>query len=162
MKSPQQMGRGRANDEQAMTSMIDVVFLLLVFFVWTSSFDLPETELPGQIAMASSPQADSGSAVRSAAGSSLSQRPESPRQSEIVVRIVEQTGQLSYRVGAVSLPTIAAVRDKLAVIARLPIETIVIVDPDDAVSVSGAVEVFDLARQLGFRRVVLAVEPAGS
>ena len=33
-----------------MTPMIDVVFLLLVFFVWTSSFDLPEFDLPSSLA----------------------------------------------------------------------------------------------------------------
>ncbi len=33
-----------------MTPMIDVVFLLLVFFIWTSSFDRPERDLRSQIA----------------------------------------------------------------------------------------------------------------
>ena len=36
--------------ELKMTPMIDVVFLLLVFFVWTSSFELPEFDLPSAIA----------------------------------------------------------------------------------------------------------------
>ena len=43
MKLPQ-----TSNDdslELKMTPMIDVVFLLLVFFVWTSSFELPEFEV---------------------------------------------------------------------------------------------------------------------
>ena len=36
--------------ELKMTPMIDVVFLLLVFFVWTTSFELPEFDLPGSLA----------------------------------------------------------------------------------------------------------------
>src|SRR6056297_257054 len=39
------------DEEFAMTSMIDVVFLLLVFFIWTSSFDRPEADLRGHVAM---------------------------------------------------------------------------------------------------------------
>ena len=44
----------RSNSQQSvgMTSMIDVVFLLLVFFVWTSSFDAPEQDMPGGLAVA--------------------------------------------------------------------------------------------------------------
>ncbi|MEM6366373.1 MAG: biopolymer transporter ExbD [Planctomycetota bacterium] len=34
----------------SMTNMVDVVFLLLVFFVWTSSFDIPDKDLPGPLA----------------------------------------------------------------------------------------------------------------
>ena len=41
---------GRSSMELKMTPMIDVVFLLLVFFLWTSSFDLPEFDLPSSLA----------------------------------------------------------------------------------------------------------------
>ena len=41
---------GEIDIDSAMTPMIDVVFLLLVFFVWTSSFDLPEFDLPSSLA----------------------------------------------------------------------------------------------------------------
>ncbi len=40
MKLPQHFSSDSM--ELKMTPMIDVVFLLLIFFVWTSSFELPE------------------------------------------------------------------------------------------------------------------------
>ena len=42
--------RGSSSDlDSAMTPMIDVVFLLLVFFVWTASFQIVEQILPSEI-----------------------------------------------------------------------------------------------------------------
>ena len=42
--------RGSENDiDSAMTPMIDVVFLLLVFFVWTASFQVVEFVLPSNM-----------------------------------------------------------------------------------------------------------------
>ncbi len=38
-----------------MTPMIDVVFLLLIFFVWTSRFDRPEEDLPARAALEALP-----------------------------------------------------------------------------------------------------------
>ena len=39
-------GRNKINPNFNMSSMTDIVFLLLIFFVWTSSFELPEFDLP--------------------------------------------------------------------------------------------------------------------
>ena len=52
--------RSNAFDLQ-MTAMIDVVFLLLVFFLWTSSFDEPEFDLSSALSL---PPVGSGNAVR--------------------------------------------------------------------------------------------------
>ena len=160
-----------------MTSMIDVVFLLLVFFVWTSSFDAPETQLPGRIAMSASATEDLATeelateepSTLKPSSSAAAQPKRKP--SEVVVRIVRQAGgghgetaqagrvgEVSYRVGAVSHATIEAVREKLTAIHRLPLESIVIIDPEDQVSVAQTISVFDLARQIGFAQVVLAVD----
>ena len=49
MKLPARSTSGSGYDIP-MTPMIDVVFLLLVFFVWTASFQLVENRLPGAIA----------------------------------------------------------------------------------------------------------------
>jgi biopolymer transport protein ExbD len=149
-----------------MTSMIDVVFLLLVFFVWTSSFDLPETNLPGSLAMAAKPE-EPPDAVRP-----TDTTPSSPiRNPEVVVQILADNaskssdkasaGSVSYRVGAIELPDISAVEAKLSRIAGLPISPTVIIDPEDSVSVADSIKIFDLARRLGFSRVLLAVEEPG-
>ena len=51
MKRPSQLvdRGGDTSMDAAMTPMIDVVFLLLVFFVWTASFQIIEQILPSQM-----------------------------------------------------------------------------------------------------------------
>ena len=52
MKRPSQLVDQRASAvdmDSAMTPMIDVVFLLLIFFVWTASFQIVEQILPSEI-----------------------------------------------------------------------------------------------------------------
>ena len=46
MRRPELHQRTRGDLEISMTPMIDVVFLLLVFFVWTASFQVVENMLP--------------------------------------------------------------------------------------------------------------------
>lgn len=156
MRTPSQTSGRRSNDELAMTSMIDVVFLLLVFFVWTSSFDRPETNLPGRIAMATQPQ-DSESSKRPSDVDTASAR----RSPELIVRIFQTTEGVAYRVGAVDLPDITALEAKLTRISGLAVSPLVIVDPEKAVSVADSIKVFDMARRLGFSQVLLAVDNPG-
>ena len=47
-KSPLVRRAGDIDIDKAMTPMIDVVFLLLVFFVWTASFQIIEHVLPSK------------------------------------------------------------------------------------------------------------------
>ena len=55
--SPYVDRRGDASMDSTMTPMIDVVFLLLVFFVWTASFQLAEQILPSQVSAQAGNQA---------------------------------------------------------------------------------------------------------
>ena len=48
-KSPLVRRAGDIDIDKAMTPMIDVVFLLLVFFVWTASFQIIEHVLPSKM-----------------------------------------------------------------------------------------------------------------
>ena len=50
MRRPRETVQSGPTDiDAAMTPMIDVVFLLLVFFVWTASFQIIEQALPSQL-----------------------------------------------------------------------------------------------------------------
>ncbi len=49
MRRPDLLNRGRRRLEIQMTPMIDVVFLLLIFFIWTSSFQIAEYALQSNI-----------------------------------------------------------------------------------------------------------------
>jgi biopolymer transport protein ExbD len=154
MQSPRR--RDVAVDEPGMTSMIDVVFLLLVFFVWTSSFDQPEFDLASQIAM---PASSIKALEADGAGAASAETPEPQiRREEIVVRIIARNEELRYMIGAVEATTLAELKAKLKTIAGLQLDPIVIVDPDDKVPMADCIAVFDEALLAGLKRVLFAVE----
>lgn len=143
----------QSNSQQSvgMTSMIDVVFLLLVFFVWTSSFDAPEQDMPGGLAVA-------------AESSSVSSQTLPPEQTndvpmeELILKI-ESTGSKSvqYVLGTTQFNSVISLRERLDAIAELGISPPVIVDPDGDVSMAITVATVDLVRLAGLDRVHLAV-----
>ncbi len=156
MQSPRR--RDVAVDEPGMTSMIDVVFLLLVFFVWTSSFDQPEFDLASQIAMpASSVKSIEAEGAGATSAETESTEPQIRRE-EIVVRIIARNEELRYMIGAVEATTLAEVKAKLKTIAGLKLDPILIVDPDDEVPMADCVAVFDEVLLAGLKRVLFAVE----
>ena len=49
MRYPSLLAQRRGLLEVAMTPMVDVVFMLLIFFVWTASFRVAELSLPSSL-----------------------------------------------------------------------------------------------------------------
>ncbi|MDG2219997.1 MAG: biopolymer transporter ExbD [Rubripirellula sp.] len=134
--------------ELKMTPMIDVVFLLLVFFVWTSSFEIPEFDLPSSIAQPP------------AGGTEISTDTPPPEAfDEIVVRLDRREAQLVIEVGSQSFPDIDALGIYLTEVLSLGVQPPVIVDPADQISMAVAVQVYDAARDAGADRVLFAAEP---
>jgi len=139
----------RANSfDLQMTAMIDVVFLLLVFFLWTSSFDKPEFDLASSLAL---PPVGNQSFVAE----------KSPVPfDEIVIRIVQSpNGIAEIRFNSVVMETIAELKTKLATVAEIGAQPAVIVDPDSDVTMETSIEVYDVARSAGFDRVLFTVAP---
>lgn len=131
-----------------MTPMIDVVFLLLVFFVWTSSFELPEFDLPSAIA-----EPPSG-----VASESTSSTPVEPFD-EVVITLSIKEGQTRINFNGQPIADAAAVTEKLSQIVSLGIQPPVIIDPADEVTMNVAVSVYDAARAAGVDRVLFAADP---
>jgi biopolymer transport protein ExbD len=131
-----------------MTPMIDVVFLLLVFFVWTSSFELPEFDLPSAIA-----EPPSG-------GSELSseQRPTEVFD-EIVIRLLMQDANVIIQLNGQTVDDIDALSTRIGAIIALGVQPPVIIDPAEQIRISSAVEVYDAARAAGADRVLFAAQP---
>lgn len=135
--------------EVKMTPMIDVVFLLLVFFVWTSSFELPEFDLPSAIA-------------EPPAGGSQANRNETPSVEvfeEIVIRVYREEASVAIEFNGQRVADIAAMKSRLREIIALGVQPPVIVDPADQITMNTAVEVYDAARAAGADRVLFAVRP---
>ena len=145
--------RPPANHDQGsleikMTPMIDVVFLLLVFFVWTSSFELPEFDLPSAIAET----ADAGSQTDSA----TPERPEPFDEIVIHIRNVDQHAEI--KLGHDSVSGSAELLARLTEIIELGVQPAVIVHPEATVKMATAIEVYDTARLAGFTRVLFAAK----
>ncbi len=135
--------------ELKMTPMIDVVFLLLVFFVWTSSFEIPEFDLPSAIA---EPPAG-GTEVSS------EQKPPTEVFDEIVIRLTQPEASLLIELNGQTVDEIDDLKQRLAEIIALGVQPPVIVDPSDEITMNVAVQVYDAARAAGADRVLFAAQP---
>ena len=134
--------------ELKMTPMIDVVFLLLVFFVWTSSFELPEFDLPGSLA-----ELPMGAAEAS------SETPPVENFDEIIIRRLWQVEGTKITLNGQELDRMSDIKDRLAEITSLGVQPPVIVDPDENVTMALAVQAYDAARSAGVDRVLFAAKP---
>lgn len=143
--------QGGATDlDSAMTPMIDVVFLLLVFFVWTASFQAVEHVLPSEMS--------------SLVGSEPSEiaEPKPPQDfKDIVLRIGWNGTQPSWRIDAQTYDSLAAVEAQLKAISQLDVGNKVIVHPESTVPLGYVIEAYDTAQVAGFNKLSFAVNPQG-
>ena len=140
--------RGSANADlnTAMTPMIDVVFLLLVFFVWTASFQTIEYVLDSQIAaqQGTNPTEDT-------------QLTPPTDNEDVLVRIESVAGELVWSVSQRSATSLADVKERLMRLADVDASVKVILHPDPEVPLEFVIGAFDAAQLAGFTQVVFAV-----
>jgi biopolymer transport protein ExbD len=130
-----------------MTPMIDVVFLLLVFFLWTTSFQPPEQYLQGQLASA-------------ADASGTSQEEDSAEFEAVVLRIESgDPEQPAWSINGRPQHDLAAARDTLQAVARIRSDVPVVIDPAASVVMGSVVEAYDAAREAGLTQIQFAVGP---
>jgi biopolymer transport protein ExbD len=143
--------RGSETDlDTAMTPMIDVVFLLLVFFVWTASFQIVEQILPSE--MSELIGSDSAENVE----------PPPPKDfDDIVVRIGWDGQTANWKINDQGLPSLAAVGQQLKTIAEIQVEATVILRPEPVVPLGNVIEAYDIAKLAGFEQISFAVNPQG-
>jgi len=145
--SPLVSGSANADLNTAMTPMIDVVFLLLVFFVWTASFQTIEYVLDSQ--------------VTSAQGTNTTEtaQPSPPTDfnEDIVVRIESEGGSLVWSVNRRAAQSLEDVKKRLNGLADVDTSAKVILHPDSAVPLEFVIGAFDAAQLAGFTQVAFAV-----
>ena len=130
-----------------MTPMIDVVFLLLVFFVWTASFGIIERLLPSDVASAGG------------LGGESTADPELIDLEQVVVRIQWQNQQPIWQINARELGDLKEVQSVLRTIASIKSRLPVVVDPQDDVPLGHVIDVYDISRQVGFSTVHFTAVP---
>ncbi len=141
-------GRPRKPIELMMTPMIDVIFLLLVFFLTTSSFQIIEQLLPSAVSQSSTPSGNSPKPL---------QEPTQDALDQIVVKLRMQQSAVSATVNGIALDNLTDLRDRLQAISQLRADVPVVIDPEGEVLAQTVVLAYDWARQAGLTRVYMAI-----
>ena len=145
MRRPELHQRTRGDLEISMTPMIDVVFLLLVFFVWTASFQVVENMLPTSLLAVAGTQA-----------TELAEPAPDLDFDEIVIRLIWEGRALRWQINNLRVASLEEVRSRLDQIAAIRQSARVILHPDQEVPIGDVVDVYDQARLAGFKQVQFA------
>jgi biopolymer transport protein ExbD len=143
-------GRPRRPVEIMMTPMIDVIFLLLVFFLTTSSFQMVEQLLPSAV-----------SQLSSAMGNSAEPPPQPTQDAleQVLIKLQPAGDSVTAILNGVALGDLSELQDRLTSMSVLRPDVPVIIDPDSEVRAKDVVLAYDWARQAGLSRVYLATRP---
>ncbi|MBX9791924.1 MAG: biopolymer transporter ExbD [Pirellulales bacterium] len=147
MRTPQLHRDSQRDFDVNMTPMIDVVFLLLVFFVCTTDFRAIESLLP-------TPLKASG-----ATGEAVDPPQDPPELEElepIVIKLSLADGQPRWQLNARVCREPAELHDTLAKLAALERRLPVILDIDGDVPLGVAIDLYDRCRLAGFERLRFA------
>ena len=150
MKLPLHVLRERTPLEIQMTPMIDVVFLLLVFFVWTAGFQIVEKVLPSSVSAESTDKKSPGATT-----GDETPPPEADFE-RIVVRVAWTSDGPRWTINQEPIPTPAEMREKLRRIGEITTDVPVVLHPDGDVPLHHVIDVYDAARSLGFTKVSMA------
>ncbi len=141
MRSPSIYHQRRSPLEIPMTPMIDVVFQLIIFFLWTSSFQPLEFLLPGQISLA--------------VGTDSTAIDELPPPEmdfdELVIRVTYDSGSPRWQVNELPVDSLMQLRQRMRQIGEISRDMPVLLHPDGDVPLGDVMDVYDLARQEQFQ-----------
>jgi biopolymer transport protein ExbD len=151
MRTPSSYNAGRKPIDLQMTPMIDCVFLLLVYFIWSSSFVAPEYILPGELSAAP--------AVKGGTGGNEAPPPEADFE-DVVVRMRGTAGKITWQVNDSDVPSLEALQTSLARIAQIKKDAPVVLHPEQEVPLGDVIDVYDIARSVGFVKIQFATNGA--
>ncbi len=146
MRTPSNFLNRRTAVDLQLTPMIDCVFLLMVYFIWSSSFAITEQLLPSQLSLETS----------AASGASDLPPPPEADFEEVVVRVLWREDRAAWTVNDSPVESLAGLRDLLARIAAIKRDAPVVLHPDPATPLGEVIRVFDLSRLVGFEKVRFA------
>ncbi|MFN7797794.1 MAG: biopolymer transporter ExbD [Planctomycetota bacterium] len=147
MKTNYSNPRGRTSLDSMMTPMIDVVFLLLVFFLTTASFQRLEKLLPSSV-----------SAKSDTTLGESKDTPPSPPQEDIhdcVIKIKAQGDQIEYQWNGLVVKSLQDIQERLVAILNVRADVPIIVDPEDSILAGDALQVYDTAKRAGATAVYM-------
>lgn len=126
-----------------MTPLIDVVFLLLIFFICTASFQIAESVLPTSLEAAGSTETDIQVDV-------------DPQLDRVIVKLTLRAGRVSWVVNDRPYASLGEVRSVLKQVALVDNSLPVIVDAEGIVPLGDVIDVYDICRLSGFDKIQFA------
>jgi len=145
MRLPDSNARRGRELEIKLTPMIDVVFLLLVFFIWNARLQKLEYVLPSQLSTAT--------------GNQEAEAVEPPPEADfddVVVRIRWLNQQPSWSINENPVASLEQLQQRLKMIQRIKTDAPVILHPDKQVPLGHVIDVYDRSRSAGFDRIQFA------
>jgi biopolymer transport protein ExbD len=133
----------RGETQLQMTPMIDVVFLLLIFFVCTASFQAIEYVLPSEV-------------IVSGAGNSETPIDVPPDLDRLIIDVGPSTSAVPWRVNDRPCHTRGELRQLLESLATVAADLPAILDCQPDTPLGDAIATYDLCRELGFEKVQFA------
>ncbi len=148
MKRPSPYARsGQSTSlDSAMTPMIDVVFLLLVFFVWTASFQIVEQLLPSEM-----------SSQMGTANDPIDEPPPEEDFERVVIRIGWDGQNPTWKINETTVATFDDIRDNLTRLVQIKADAPLVLHPDPTVPLGYVISAYDAAKIVGFSKVSFAV-----
>lgn len=130
----------------SMTPMIDVVFLLLIFFVCTANFRIAESVLPSPLELDGSRPAEQPSEI---AETDLDR---------VVIEVEQHNNALLLIINEQPCPSLVRLSKLLAALAQVDTTLPILLDIDGETPLGTTIEVYDRCRLAGFMRIQFAAE----
>jgi biopolymer transport protein ExbD len=131
--------------EVKMTPMIDVIFLLLIFFVCTASFSAPEEVLATHLLLPGT------------VDSEVPIPPELEDLEELIIEVSWREGRPLWKVFSSDYDELPQLKEKVLLkVHKLQADLPVILDVAPNVPMKNVIDVFDLCREIGFEKIQFA------
>ena len=146
VKRPSFQTCGGTDMDSTMTPMIDVVFLLLIFFVWTAGTQVTEYILHNHM-----------SAMQGNEASTIDEPDPDDDFDSVILRLRFDGNLPDWTINEQPMMTLRQVSETLIRLARVKPDAPIIVHPDKNVPIGFVIEVYDTAKLSGFDKVSFTV-----
>ncbi|HUW33128.1 MAG TPA: biopolymer transporter ExbD [Planctomycetota bacterium] len=130
--------------EMQMTSMIDVTFLLLIFFLLGTKFKEPAGRLNAFLPKDRGPNPNNVSVIEP--------------EEELVIRVMMKPGHTKpvYKLGDTEYPTVADLEQKLLVLYGINADQPVTIDPDPRAQYNYVLQVLNSCIKVGYAEIAFS------